>query len=473
VSVILKRDRPVPAWSADLRGRRERPRGTGHGPSRGLRGARGAVTRLLVALLVALPLLGSFSVPAASGDPLSDAQAQQAALQKQISENQAKVKQLSAAQSGLNSQIASTKSALATVNANLQEVSTQVASLQAQVDEVKATYDSLVAQLKELQDQLALIEVDEHSAQMKLTERKALLAAHLRAAYMTDQSSILETVLSAHSFTDIISDVTSYLTIGTQDHDLAVQIEEDQQTLAVIHQSVEQTRQATDQLRQQTADQKAQLDAKMTDLKAAQEQLKTLQDETERQLALQQRAYASLASNKSTLQAAISADQAAQNDLQKKINQLLAQSRGNIPSVYNGSMIWPMAGVITQEYGCTGFFAEPPQGSCAHFHNGIDIATTIYSPIRAAAAGRILFAGPNPYDSNPKAWIVIIAHAQNLVSWYAHVDNVTHPITVQAGEWVSQGQIIAYEGMTGHTTGPHLHWMIELNDTFVNPRMFV
>jgi murein DD-endopeptidase MepM/ murein hydrolase activator NlpD len=38
---------------------------------------------------------------------------------------------------------------------------------------------------------------------------------------------------------------------------------------------------------------------------------------------------------------------------------------------------------------------------------------------------------------------------------------------------VTQGQVIAYVGMTGHTTGPHLHWMAQLNGTFVNPRLFL
>jgi murein DD-endopeptidase MepM/ murein hydrolase activator NlpD len=81
--------------------------------------------------------------------------------------------------------------------------------------------------------------------------------------------------------------------------------------------------------------------------------------------------------------------------------------------------------------------------------------------------------GANPYDSNPKAWIVIIAHSVGLRTWYAHIDNYTYPPAVSLGQVVRAGQVIAYEGMTGRTTGPHLHWMVELEGDFVNPRMFL
>ena len=132
-----------------------------------------------------------------------------------------------------------------------------------------------------------------------------------------------------------------------------------------------------------------------------------------------------------------------------------------------------MVGSITQEYGCTGFSWEPAYGSCRHFHNGIDIANDLYTPVRAAGDGRVVFAGANPYDSYPKAWIVIVAHSSSLLTWYAHLDNGPHPIPVKAGQWVLRGQVIGYEGMTGHTTGPHLHWAVVYNGHFTNPRLFL
>jgi murein DD-endopeptidase MepM/ murein hydrolase activator NlpD len=133
-----------------------------------------------------------------------------------------------------------------------------------------------------------------------------------------------------------------------------------------------------------------------------------------------------------------------------------------------------MAGDVTQEFGCTGFVYEPPLGNCAHFHTGIDIVAPEYTPIRAAGDGVVLFVGPNPYDPPwARAWIVIIAHSQSLTTWYAHIDASSHPPAVSKGQFVQQGQVIAYEGNTGNSTGPHLHWAVELNGSFVNPRLFI
>ena len=143
---------------------------------------------------------------------------------------------------------------------------------------------------------------------------------------------------------------------------------------------------------------------------------------------------------------------------------------GNIPAEYKGSFAWPMEGVVTQEFGCTGFGMEPPLGSCDHFHRGLDIAAPMYTPIRAAGHGKVVFVGKSPWDP---AWIVIIAHSQHLVSWYGHVDNKSHPPKVKEGQYVAKGQVIAYNGLTGWTTGPHVHWAVQMDETWVNPRLFL
>ena len=90
--------------------------------------------------------------------------------------------------------------------------------------------------------------------------------------------------------------------------------------------------------------------------------------------------------------------------------------------------------------------------------------------MRAAAAGTVVYVGWNWADGPDPAWIVVIAHSGNVRSWYAHMQP-TRPVSV--GEHVSKGEVIGIQGSTGHATGAHLHWMVELNGGFVNPRLFL
>ncbi|HEX5823572.1 MAG TPA: M23 family metallopeptidase, partial [Candidatus Limnocylindrales bacterium] len=255
---------------------------------------------------------------------------------------------------------------------------------------------------------------------------------------------------------------------GVQDTALAAQITTDQETLFALRQTVSQTRFDTGQLRAATAGQKKVLDKSLADLRKARAKLKKLEKETARQLALQNKAYHNLAVSKAAARAILVAEARANAAIDRKIRKLLADQirGGGVPSQYSGTLDWPLAGTITQEFGCTGFPWEPPYGNCAHFHQGIDIAAPLGSRIRAAGPGRVLYAGP----LSDGAWVVIIAHSAHLISLYGHVKT---NIPVRAGQVVEQGQLIAFVGMTGHTTGPHLHWAVKLDDTWVNPRLFL
>jgi murein DD-endopeptidase MepM/ murein hydrolase activator NlpD len=343
------------------------------------------------------------------------------------------------------------------------------------VAEVQTVYDDLVAQVDLLDRQVVAIEGEQDQKATELKERRDLLAARIREAYRTDRTPLVQAFLSAGTFTDLLEDVGSYLDLGDQDRALAGRIEADARTLDALHSLLVETRAVREELRAETLAQKVELDARIRDLKAARKQLAALQKETERQLATQRSAYAKMAKSKGDLQAAIAKSVAAQKRLERRIAALVARERslGNIPSQYNGTLRWPLSGTLTQEYGCTGFAWEPPLGNCAHFHQGIDIAAPMYTKIRAAASGVVVFAGPNPWDPYPKAWIVIIAHSESLQTWYAHVDNAVRPPAVRAGESVAAGDVIAYIGMTGRTTGPHLHWAVMHNGSFVNPRLYL
>ncbi|MEX2011849.1 MAG: peptidoglycan DD-metalloendopeptidase family protein [Chloroflexota bacterium] len=438
----------------------------------------GRRARRLLLLLLIVPLMsGLFVAPAGrvAGDELSDAISKQKAIEKRIASQKNQVSQLNAFQADLRAEIAATARALRGINADLGAIRVRVNAMAKQIEEVKAKYDALVMELEALDAELVRVEAEEVAKRQQLGERRAYLASRLRNAYDTDRTSMLETFLSGGSFSDVLTEVSYQLDIGEQDRALAQQIIEDQETLAALHQTVLSTRQETNLLRQETAVQKLDLDKQMADLQEAQAQLKKLERDTARALARQKAAFAKMARNKAALRKSMAAAAASQRALAAKIDRLVREQarQGRIPSEYNGTLEWPMAGSVTQNFGCTGFAWEPPLGDCAHFHKGIDIAAPMYTPIRAAGAGTVVFAGPNPYDPYPKAWIVIIAHSANLQTWYGHVDNSVRPPTVHPGQWVRAGQVIAYNGMTGRTTGPHLHWMAEFNGGFANPRVFL
>ncbi|MGH2512766.1 MAG: murein hydrolase activator EnvC family protein [Candidatus Limnocylindrales bacterium] len=426
---------------------------------------------LICALMVGL-FGGSLTPGPVRGNDLTQAQAQQRAIAAQLAAQKAKMAQLAALQADLATALATTKAKLVGINSDLADVKAGIATTQTKINAVQAEYNQEVVDLGNLD--LALIGLDREEQQKAadLAQAKALLADHIRAAYEQDRTSVLETILSAASFTDAVGDIGNLIDFGDQDHVLANQIGADQAALFALDETTTATRIQTQQLAIQTAAQKTQLDASLASLAAAKAQLAILQAATSKALAIQQATFRKLSNNAAALKHAINAEAAAEAAAERRVQQILDQGgqNGSIPSQYNGTLSWPISGTVTQEFGCTGFPSEPPLGSCPHFHNGIDIADPMDTPIHASGAGRVVFAGP----LSDGAWVVMIAHSTHLVTWYAHVDDRRgHTIPVHVGDWVTAGQVIAYVGMTGNTTGPHCHWMTVLNGTAVNPRLFL
>ncbi|MBM4409616.1 MAG: hypothetical protein FJ038_13705 [Chloroflexi bacterium] len=446
------------------------------------RAARGARLRLGFLLLVPL-LAGVLGPPSAAADDLSVAVAQRKAIAAKIQAQRRQVAQLSASQERVAAAIASARKKLNGINANLSEVQQDVATLRANISLVRASFGNLVDQLAQIDRQLGVLQAEERRRQAALVERKELLAERVRQAYATDRVTLLETLLSADSFTDALAQVGYLLDVGLQDEALARQIVEDIRGLSALHQEILGTRAETEVLRDEIAARKVTLDGQLVELKDAEARLSDFRKKAAAALADERAEYTRLAENKQALAAAIAKSSAARESLTDRIDSIVARKKkerealaasgadfGSIPSRYSGTLIWPMGGYVSQEYGCTDFAWYPPRGGCAHFHSGIDIVAPYGTPVRAAGSGEVLYVGWNYADGYDPAWIVVIAHADNMQTWYAHLQP-TYP--VRTGQWVLQGQIIGYEGNTGRSTGAHLHWMVRVDGEFLNPRLFV
>jgi murein DD-endopeptidase MepM/ murein hydrolase activator NlpD len=430
--------------------------------------------RIVLAVALLTPTIAAQApIPIVQGNDLSDAIAEQQRLNQLIADQKRQLARLASMQLGLNSQIASTTQNLAGVRNSLDQAQAQVDDLKTQVAAVQVTYDDLARQDAALQDELAQLQSQQTQKQAELVDRQATLANRLIAAYQTQQMPLLQQMLTAHSLTDVLSDVSYYVDLGEADKALADQIEQDKVVLDELAVNVATTSAATHAATLEAAAQKAQLDDEVAKLGSAEAQLASLQSKLEKQLAQQKDAETKLDQNKVQLAAALKSNGQALDSLGTKIDKLLAeQGPGKIPSQYSGTLQWPMGGVVTQNFGCTGVLSEPPVGNCAHFHQGIDIAAPCLTPVHAAGDGVVIFVGYNPYDAPPQAWLVIIAHSTSMVTWYAHMTGKAPP-GIRVGAKVVAGQLVGTENTTGHSSGCHLHWAVRVNGRFVNPRLFL
>jgi murein DD-endopeptidase MepM/ murein hydrolase activator NlpD len=429
--------------------------------------------RAVLVMLLVIPLIGSpFTAPGPiHGDDLSDAYAKQRALEKQIAAQKALIVSLQSAQADTAAALKSTTAKLDSVNADLSTVAAAVKQATTQLAVATGRYYELVEQLTLLHTQLLWLQATQERKAAELKVRQDALAQRLDAAYQDSHVPLLAQLLGAGSLNDVLVTISYNLTAGAQDRELAQRISVDQAELTTLQATTTSMREQTAALRDEAAAQRATLAAQRKELKADQAKLQALQDKTEALIASQKAAYAKLKYDAAKAAEVLAQQKKADASLTTLIDKLLAQSAssGSVPSVYNGTLHWPMAGTVTQEFGCTGFYWEPPLGSCAHFHRGIDIANAYGTPIHAAGDGVVILAGRSPYDIYG-AYMVVIAHSSHLTSWYAHIQT---NIPVRVGQHVTTGQLIAYNGMTGLTTGPHLHWAVQLDGTWVNPRLFL
>ena len=142
----------------------------------------------------------------------------------------------------------------------------------------------------------------------------------------------------------------------------------------------------------------------------------------------------------------------------RELKDLLEAKRSVLAST---PTVWPVRGLITAGYG----YRVSPFTGQREMHEGLDIAAPHGTPILATANGVVSFVGSLAAFGN----VVFINHGHGFTTFYAH----TSSIRVKEGQQVKRGQMVASVGTSGRTTGPHVHYEVQVNGATVNPLKYI
>jgi len=135
--------------------------------------------------------------------------------------------------------------------------------------------------------------------------------------------------------------------------------------------------------------------------------------------------------------------------------------RGNRELLAATPSIWPTEGYISSTFGMrpSPFTGQPT------FHAGVDISARVGTPVIAPAKGIVTFAG---WDG-AYGYCLILNHGNAINTRYAHLQK----LVVKEGQTINRGDLIAYVGATGRTTGPHLHYEVRVGGVLINPMRYI
>ena len=378
----------------------------------------------------------------------------------------------------LENDLQKAKELIDSLKGSKEDIQSEVEKLDKQLNEISGKVKELESQLSKKRQEIADTESSLNKAKEQEKKQYRNMKKRIQFMYENGQTSYVEMLLSADSFTDFLNAVEYITQISQYDRkmlkeyqNMQVTIADTQKTLETDYASLQSLQAKVQEEKQAVAAlesaKKGELNDVADDLTDAQSVAKAYEAEIQAQnevIAQIQAAQKRAAEQQAVQQQAQAAEenQGATNAAGE--NQNTAQNTtpsGNGQST--GSMMWPCPSSkrVTSDYGPR---TSPTNGASSN-HKGIDIGAAYGADIVAADGGTVLVATYSSSGGN----YVIIDHGGGLCTVYMHASS----LTVSAGQTVSKGQVIAKVGSTGISTGNHLHFGVTLNGVYVSPWGYV
>lgn len=334
----------------------------------------------------------------------------------------------------------------------------EVEELDAQVTDIQSQITAKTKESQKLQNTIENTQKELEQAQIAEDNQYEAMKERIQYLYEEGEVDYVDALLTSTTFSDMLnkSEYIDQLSIY------------DQQQLADLI----QTRSDIAEYEETLESDLRQVESLKTDLKEYNNQLEEKIDEKEAQISQ----YDEDIDAQEALMAKFTAER---EKLEKQIEEMSRQEAmkatsggtstyttdGTVydTSEYSGRFMWPVAtgGVITSYFG----YRNAPTAGASTYHQGLDIGCAYGSDIVAADEGTVIMSCYNGGGGN----MVMISHDDGICTVYMH----NSQLCVTVGEKVVKGQVIAKAGSTGVSTGPHCHFGVQINGTYVNPQDFL
>ena len=379
-------------------------------------------------------------------------------------ETDEKVQELKDQIASLDKDIADSKAKQAELQKEMEAANEPIAALQSQIGELQTeilAYDmklnALNSQVQLLDEQIAETEAQMSEQKMQIAATQKLLGERVRAMYMAGNVPLLEIVLTADSFENLLTRLELASQVSRHDNKIVDALKEQIADLENMKSALEKD--------------KNRLEESKAEISSAKNAIEFQRSIVNSRLELLNSYVASLEKDSEELRAIQKKDQQLRlqyvNDMFRMVGGGASTGNGNVKG-----MIWPVpykGSYISSDYG------ERAYNESASFHYGIDItmggAGNNDKRIVASADGivrEVFDACTHNYRKSSNCGCntgygnyIIIDHGDGLLAWYAHLGSVT----VSVGQTVAKGEDIGIMGCTGFSTGPHLHFEIRVNGT--------
>ena len=368
----------------------------------------------------------------------------------------------------LENDLQKAKELIDSLKGSKEDIQSEVEKLDKQLNEISGKVKELESRLSKKRQEIADTESALNKAKEQEKKQYRNMKKRIQFMYENGQTSYVEMLLSADSFTDFLNAVEYITQISQYDRkmlkeyqNMQVTIADTQKTLETDYASLQSLQAKVQEEKQAVAALESAKKGELNDVADDLTDAQTVAKAYEAEIQAQNEVIAQI----QAAQKRAAEQQAAQQQAQAaEENQNTAQNTtpsGNGQST--GSMMWPCPSSkrVTSDYGPR---TSPTNGASSN-HKGIDIGAAYGADIVAADGGTVLVATYSSSGGN----YVIIDHGGGLCTVYMHASS----LTVSAGQTVSKGQVIAKVGSTGISTGNHLHFGVTLNGVYVSPWGYV